>query len=128
MNRGFVIITIAIFIGAGLFWYLQGNGITQDKQGGTGIDLSIEHRQIDPPVVRVTEGEQVTFLVNTDESGSLHIQGYEVVAAVAAGRTAEMKFVADKAGTYPIHLHPVSSPDSELHVGELNVQPIPKPW
>lgn len=66
------------------------------------------------PAPSVCRGQQVTFRIASAVDGFIHIHGYdEAVSAaeVVAGEELEVTFTADRAGQYPIELHPADDPE-----------------
>lgn len=122
MNRGILIIVIALLAGGVGYHFLKPDAIAVSPEGTDSHDLNIEHGKMDPALIRLDQGTNTTFIINTDEGGELHVEGYEVMTSIAPGRASELKFLADKAGTYPIHIHPASNPDAEISVGTLEVR------
>lgn len=68
--------------------------------------LSLTARKLTPEIVTVTQGEQVTINVMSDETGEFHISGYEIENDMTAGTELSFSFTADKAGRYNFELHP----------------------
>ena len=130
MNRAFLLIALFFAIGIGVYYYLlpQRTSPSFSDKGTTSIDLLIEYGRMEPSIVRVPLGAAVIFLVNSDEPGSLRIDEYEITSAIAKGRTAEVKFVAKTAGTFDMHIRPVSDPDTERFVGTLVVEAPKRDW
>ncbi|OGG60656.1 hypothetical protein A2765_03715 [Candidatus Kaiserbacteria bacterium RIFCSPHIGHO2_01_FULL_56_24] len=122
MNRGIVIIVVALLAGGVGYHFLKPSAVAVSRGGTDSHDLNIEHRKMDPALVRVAQGTNTTFIINTDEASELHVEGYEVMQSIAPGRAAELRFTADKAGTYLMHVHPASDPDAEISVGTLEVR------
>lgn len=68
--------------------------------------LSLAARKLTPDIVTVTQGDQVTIKVMSDEAGEFHISGYEIENDMDAGKELSFSFTADKAGRYNFELHP----------------------
>jgi len=68
--------------------------------------LSLAKRKLTPDMVTVTQGDQVTIKVMSDEAGEFHISGYEIENDMEAGKELSFSFTADKAGRYNFELHP----------------------
>lgn len=88
----------------------------QQAQGPKEVthNLSLQARKMTPDIVAVTEGDQVTVKVMSDESGEFHISGYEIENDMTAGTELSFSFTADKAGRYNFELHP-KAPEGEGH-------------
>lgn len=68
--------------------------------------LSLAQRKLTPDIVTVTQGDQVTIKVMSDETGEFHISGYEIENDMTKGTELSFSFTADKAGRYNFELHP----------------------
>lgn len=121
-NSIFVAVGIIVLVGAGL-WYA--NKMQSDKDVAAVpestepvkkvIEVSVADRTLAPGIVTVTEGDDITIRVTTDESGEFHISGYEIENDMEVGSVLEFSFVADKPGRYNFELHPKSDTASESH-------------
>lgn len=81
------------------------NTVVQVPQPQTHT-LALAKRMLTPNIVTVTQGDQVTIKVMSDESGEFHISGYEIENDMTAGTELSFSFTADKAGRYNFELHP----------------------
>lgn len=68
--------------------------------------LKLAVRKLTPDIVTVTQGDQVTIKVMSDEAGEFHVSGYEIENDMEAGKELSFSFTADKAGRYNFELHP----------------------
>jgi len=112
-NILFIAVGIIVLVGAGL-WYA--NKMQSDKDATVVpestepvkkvVEVSVAERTLAPNIVTVTEGDDVTIRVTTDESGEFHISGYEIENDMEVGSVLEFSFVADKPGRYNFELHP----------------------
>jgi hypothetical protein len=75
--------------------------------------------------VTVTEGDEVTIKVMSDESGEFHVSGYEIENEMSAGTELSFSFTADKAGRYNFELHPktVGEEGEDIVIGAFVVNP-----
>lgn len=86
------------------------------------LDLELTSERLSP-APSVCRGQEVTLRIASDVDGVIHIHGYdEAVPAtdVAAGETLELAFPADRAGQFPIELHPADDPEG-VSVGIFTV-------
>lgn len=63
---------------------------------------------LDPEGIAVCKGQQVTLAITVDETGVLHLHGYDEAVpatAVEAGDTASLSFTAGVAGQFVIEFH-----------------------
>ncbi len=77
--------------------------------------LSLAQRKLTPDIVTVTQGDQVTIKVMSDETGEFHISGYEIENDMTKGTELSFSFTADKAGRYNFELHPKVAGAEEDH-------------
>jgi len=84
-------------------------------------NLALAKRVLTPNMVTVTQGDQVTVKVMSDESGEFHISGYEIENDMTAGTELSFSFTADKAGRYNFELHPKTEGTEEDHDAEVTV-------
>ena len=73
-----------------------------------------------PAVMPVNQGDTVKLHVKSDQATRLMVHGYEKELAVSGGGEADLAFVADKSGRYPLHLH---EGNNHIEVAALEVQP-----
>lgn len=106
-----------ILTGLGGWYFLMGPGAApkptaeapvQQVQGPKAVthSLSLKARKLTPDIVTVTQGDQVTIKVMSDEKGEFHISGYEIENDMTVGTELSFSFTADKAGRYNFELHP----------------------
>jgi plastocyanin len=109
------VVIVLLYLG---FSFMQGHR----APGVREIDLKVENKKLNlnPPIIDVVQGDQVTLRIWSDESGEFHIHGYDVMAQLESGTTATLRFTADKAGTFDIELH---TSQGEVPLGSLQVTP-----
>ena len=98
-----VILAVPVLVGSLLGTACGTGSEPQDRE----FDLRIEDGKInlDPPVIKVDQGDTVTFNVESDASGGLHLHGYSLVEDVGPETVGRMSFVADATGSFVIKLH-----------------------
>ncbi len=71
------------------------------------FELKIEERRVEVPgnVLRVDEGDQVEFSWTSDETGMLHLHGYNIEMPVSPDAPAVFTFDAHTAGRFPVTSH-----------------------
>lgn len=117
MNTQATLVGIGALVLLGLGgWLLMNNQSapvpTQNSQQAvnepntTTHSLSLVARKLTPDLVTVTQGEEVTIKVTSDEAGEFHISGYEIENDMEKGKELTFSFTADKAGRYNFELHP----------------------
>lgn len=91
--------------------------------------LSLAQRKLTPDIVTVTQGDQVTIKVMSDEKGEFHVSGYEIENFMGTpGQQLEFSFAADKLGRYNLEWHPGNTAEEaaaaeDLVIGALVVNP-----
>jgi len=79
---------------------LAGDNETKD------FAVNIRGRQVDGMgVVRVKQGDRVRLSWTTDETVTLHLHGYDLMAKAVPGKTAEMTFTARATGRFAVSAH-----------------------
>lgn len=73
----------------------------------TVINLPIENRSttLTREDLQATQGETVRLTVTTDESGEVHLHGYNLTADVSPDHPGELVFEATTAGAFAINFH-----------------------
>ena len=92
-------------------------------QPGISIDLQLTADALAPSDPAVCRGQEVTLVFTSKVDGVIHIHGYDEIAPatqVRAGEDLELSFVAERAGQFPIELHPGADPTG-VNVGVFTV-------
>lgn len=112
MQKIALIVIGIVVLGAGFWFYTSSQSkeqpqeqIVQQPKAGTH-SLALKERKLTPDIITVTQGDQVTIKVMSDESGEFHVSGYEIENDMTAGTELTFSFTADKAGRYNFELHP----------------------
>lgn len=117
MNNQLVLTGIGILVLVGLGgWFWMSNQSAPSPAANTQQvvnqprpvthSVSLANRKLTPDIVTVTQGDQVTIKVMSDEAGEFHVSGYEIENDMEAGKELSFSFTADKAGRYNFELHP----------------------
>jgi hypothetical protein len=69
-------------------------------------------------LLKVKQGKQFVLIVNADVSDHVHLHGYDLMADVAPGKPARIRFKATIAGRFEIELE-----DRAFQLGQLEVRP-----
>jgi hypothetical protein len=79
----------------------------QAKPEARRFDLRIANGKLldAPGVIRVLRGDTVVIAWQTDRPTIVHLHGYDIETTATPERTAEMSFVANATGRFPIGLH-----------------------
>jgi plastocyanin len=84
------------------------------------IPVKLEHGALSPETIRVKQGDMVTLKIETEETGQLHLHGYDIEKDVSAGGVIDLFFVAETTGRYQITFHAGSS----AHGGIFKSEPL----
>ena len=79
------------------------------------FDLKIENRELDmdPAVIKTEKGDAVTLNIDTDESGTFHLHGYDIEKELSDDETTVMVFTADFDGSFAFTFHPGAGEEDE---------------
>jgi hypothetical protein len=73
------------------------------------------------PKFKVSYGDHVTLKIESDRVGLVYLHGYEKAIDVGPDAEVELTFIANAAGTFPLHFH---NPDGSMRLlATLEVQP-----
>ena len=112
-----VLALISVVILGGLFLILRPDS-KETSPGKRTFDVEIRDGNVNPELISVHEGDQVTMNVTADHPVEMHIHGYDLEEEVEPGEATEITFRADLTGRFPIEGH-----DTEAELGFLVVQP-----
>lgn len=70
-------------------------------------------------IVKVRQGDHLTFNLSSDVRGGFHIHGYDLFNEVAPGEPASFEFTADATGNFEIMLHKFTLA-SDMDHGEMS--------
>lgn len=86
---------------------------------GQRIEVTVAGGQVsgDTGRVPVAPGEQVTLVVTSDVADEIHVHGYELTAAIAPSRPAQLSFDATVPGVFEVELHEAGTVLLTLQVG-----------
>ena len=71
------------------------------------FNLSIANRAVsdEHKKLRVTQNDEITLQITTDEDGTFHIHGYDLKSVIKTGQTSEIKFKANATGKFDFEMH-----------------------
>lgn len=113
-------------IGIGMYYYLQPQG--GGMESGDTLDVLVQNRHMEPPVIRTEKGSTITLAFRTDEEGTVLVEDYNISIVTALGRSIEMMIPASRSGTFPIVMHPLSVPKQKIQIGTLEVAEPRRGW
>jgi hypothetical protein len=70
----------------------------------------------DDRTLRFTEGETARFRIRSDTDDEIHVHGYDITKAVAAGKTATVSLEATITGIFEMESHVTGEPWGRLRV------------
>jgi hypothetical protein len=78
-----------------------------------GFDLSVHDRALegDESTFVADQGDTVTFTINADEHGNLHLHGYDLRHDVGPDAPTAFSFEADATGRFAIEMHVEAAAD-----------------
>jgi len=119
-------VTFSIAVLGGLYWVLK---YSLAPHATSSMATSTFHLNVSAPpageefpVFKVMQGDTVTLIVHSDQSGELHVHAStEQKIVLNPHSEVKLTFVAAEAGLFPVHLH---DPDGAMrHLAMLEVQP-----
>ncbi len=97
------------------------------------VAVKLEETGMTPSVVRAKQGDTVTLKFQANETGNLHLHGYDIEKEVVFGGVTDLEFTATATGRFKITFHahasghqtpPGGTPEEkEKEVGFLEVLP-----
>ncbi len=98
-----------------------GGGDPESLQFG----LAVNERQlaVNEGELVAKQGDEITFVLDTDEGGTFHLHGYDIERELVMHETATMEFTANATGRFSITFHPgaAGGEGSHLHATEHGV-------
>lgn len=84
------------------------------------FELVIKDKKIvsGPETIKVTEGDEITIKITSDEAEEFHVHAYDKSVELEANVQATLTFTANLTGRFPFELE-----ESKTDLGALEVQP-----
>lgn len=84
------------------------------------VEIEVVGGQPQGGIVRetVAQGREVVVIVTADVTDHVHLHGYDLMADVAPGSPARLRFTADVPGRFEVELE-----DRGVHIAEIQVRP-----
>lgn len=84
------------------------------------VEITVVDGQPQGGLVRetVAQGREVVIVVEADVVDHIHLHGYDLMADVAPGAPARLRFTADVPGRFEVELE-----DRGIHIAEIQVRP-----
>lgn len=80
------------------------------------LEATATATELTPSEIRACRGQQVTLRIAPEFDGELHLHGVEAEIEVQRGEPAELRFVAEPAGQFPIESHPSGGEERQIGV------------
>ena len=97
----------------------MGQSSAAGSAAGQRIEVTVAGGEVRGDVGRVPvdAGDRVTLVVTSDAADEIHVHGYDLTAAVAPDRPAELSFDATIPGVFEVELHEAGTVLLALQVG-----------
>ncbi len=128
-TRNILVLIIAIAGLGGLYLFLSSSIEPSETSRQREFELTISNRRLnlDPPIIRLNQNDEVTFTITADEDAEFHVHTYDAETEVGPDEVAILTFKATLAGRYDLELH-LPTPQGEgegeeIVVGAIEVSP-----
>ena len=107
MNNNKSSLAIVIMLAVSIFSTLALVACETSEPKDRLFELSILHGvlDLDPPIIKVEQGDTVTLSFVVDEPGTVHLHGYDEEFMVGLDETATLVFEADVTGSFNLTFH-----------------------
>ena len=128
-TRNILVLVIAIAILGGLYFLLSPSVELSETSRQREFELTISNRRLDldPPIIRLNQNDEVTFRITADEEAEFHVHSYDAQVEVRPEDVALLTFDATLAGRYNLELHlpppPGEEEGQEVVIGAIEVSP-----
>lgn len=98
----------------------QSSAVSPSPDTSKNFEIIIKNKKIisGQSTIAVTEGDEVTLTITSDEPEEFHLHAYDNSVELEANVPAELKFTADKTGRFPFELE-----ESQTELGAVEVLP-----
>lgn len=117
MRLRIILIVVAVLVLGGLFAVLRPDRSDAGPQART-VDVTIKGDTMTPSEIAVTEGDQVTLHITSDQPVELHLHGYDRALDLEPGVPATLALDAKLTGNFPIE-----NEGKKADLGALIVKP-----
>jgi hypothetical protein len=92
------------------------------------IELVISERKVqrEEKTIRVTQGESIELVWQSDEAAELHLHGYDISFEVSPEAPAIVTFEAHATGRFPVTSHGFSGEQGHGHEALLYIEVYPR--
>jgi hypothetical protein len=131
-NRTFVVVIVGIAALVGSYFALQPAMQPSTEATAKEFDLEVKNRKltIDPPIIRISQGDHITLRIKADESAEFHLPDpYDIEVEVEPGEVTVLRFNATIAGRLDLEWHlPKQAGQEErpeVIIGTIEIAPKP---
>jgi hypothetical protein len=113
-----------------LLFFIVPVSVHADTDEGTvkRIELVISERKVqrEEKTIRVTQGESIELVWQSDEAAELHLHGYDISFEVSPEAPAIVTFEAHATGRFPITSHGFGGEQGHGHEALLYIEVYPR--
>ena len=113
-RTAFVAVIVALFLVAGgILIYAN------QSHGGQNVTISVTVTGADkmsPSTLNAHLNDEVTISITSDQTGEVHLHGYDIAFDCTAGQATSHTFKADKSGQFDVEWESTSTPLGQLVV------------
>lgn len=106
-----LLLSVCLFLALSMW----GCSAEDDNLATVNVDISISERTMTPKEISVAKHDTVVFTITCDESGLIHIHGYDIEQEFEKSMGTQMQFAADITGQFNIAFHPNKAGHSGKH-------------
>jgi len=99
----------------------------EERNDSRRFELLINERklQVESTTIRVTQGQTVELVWNSDEAGELHLHGYDINFRVSPETPAMVTFKAHASGRFPVTSHSFDGDHGHGHEALMYLEVYP---
>jgi len=113
---------------ATLLFFFVPTFVNANEESIKRIDLVISERKVqrEERTIRVTQGESVELVWQSDETAELHLHGYDISFEVSPEAPAIVTFQAHATGRFPITSHGFGGQKGHGHEALIYIEVYPR--
>ncbi len=96
-TRNILVLIIEIAVLGGLYLFLSSSVELSETSREREFELTISNRRLnlDPPIIRLNQNDEVTFTITADEDAEFHVHTYEVETEVGPPYRLRVRFMRE---------------------------------